>query len=155
MWGRPRAGSIVLGLLVASGCPTTASDRQLRLSVDASDVEPRLAELGVLSVEVYGVRDTTTLCTLARRCLYPQDLGNPQTSAQLQGALRSIEPLVEVDADVAHQLAVVGRVGGLCDAQGPFLLCGFADLATASGNDLTIGLADAQCPDTLPDFCPP
>ncbi len=143
-----------LGLALCGGCPTAPQDRELRLSVEASAVEPRLGELGVLSVEVYGVRDTTTLCTLARRCLYPQDLGNPQTGEQLQIALRSVQPLVEVDAAVAHQLAVVGREGGLCDEQGPFLLCGFADLATANGDDLTVTLTDTQCPDTLPAFCP-
>ena len=117
-------------------------------------MEPQLGELGVLSVEVYGVQQTTELCTLARRCLYPLDLGSPQTSADLQAALREVTPLVEVDHDAAHQVAVVGRSGGLCDAQGPFVMCGFADIGTASASDITVALTDEQCPSTLPDFCP-
>jgi len=141
-------------LVLGSGCSSTAQDRQLRLTIDATAVEPQLGDLGVLSVEVYGVRDTTTLCTLARRCLYPQDLGDPRTGDELQAALRQVQPLVDVDASVAHQLAVVGRSGGLCDEHGPFLLCGFADIATASGDDLTVTLADERCPASLPAFCP-
>ncbi|MCA9652064.1 MAG: hypothetical protein KC501_19260 [Myxococcales bacterium] len=150
-----RAAAIVLGVMVlGAGCAPSAEDQQLRLTVDATPVESRLGELGVLSVEVYGVRETTTLCTLARRCLYPLDLGSPQTSADLQAALREVEPLVEVDAAAAHQVAVIGRPGGLCDERGPFLACGFADLATAHGGELTVGLAEGQCPTTLPEFCP-
>jgi hypothetical protein len=137
-----------------AACARPVEDRELRLLVDASAVEPRLAELGVLSVEVYGVRDTTTLCTLARRCLYPLDLGDPRSGDDLQAALREVRPLVEVDAAVAHQVAVIGRTGGLCDEQGPFLLCGFADIGTARGDELAVALVDAPCPDPLPSFCP-
>lgn len=129
-------------------------DRVLALQVDASTVEPRLTDVGVLSVEVYGLRQTTSLCTLARRCLYPFDLGQPQTGDQLQAALREVQPLVEVDASEAHQIAVVGRSGGLCDEQGPFVMCGFADLGTARDDALTVSLTEAQCPPTLPEFCP-
>jgi hypothetical protein len=146
---------LVLGL---SACPREgqSDDRQLRLGVDASAVESLLPALGVLSVEVYGVRETTTLCTLARRCLYPLDLGEPQSGEELQAALREVVPLVEVDDEsVAHQLAVVGRAGGLCDEQGPFLVCGFADLGTARGNELDVALGTADaCPASLPLFCP-
>lgn len=131
-----------------------SEDRVLALQVDASTVEPQLADLGVLSVEVYGLRQTTSLCTLARRCLYPLDLGDPQTGDQLQAALRQVQPLVEVDAAYAHQIAVVGRSGGLCDERGPFVLCGFADIGTARDDELTVSLAEAQCPETLPEFCP-
>lgn len=143
-------------VLAAAACEGQAPDRTLRLGVDATAVEPLLPSLGVLSVEVYGVRDTTTLCTLARRCLYPLDLGSPRTGDDLQAALREVVPLVEVDAAVAHQVAVVGREGGLCDEQGPFLVCGFADLGTARGDVIDVALADpARCPDALPTFCPP
>ncbi len=145
---------IALGLGLSAACARPVEDRELRLAVDASAVEPMLAELGVLSVEVYGIRETTTLCTLARRCFYPLDLGNPRSSAELQAALREVRPLVEVDAAVAHQIAVVGRSGGLCDEQGPFLLCGFADIGTARDDDLSVALADDECPDPLPQFCP-
>jgi hypothetical protein len=152
----------LLGFTLALACDDPAptptpevEDRTLQLSVDVSAVEPRLGEVGVLSVEVYGLRQTTSLCTLARRCLYPLDLGSPQDGEQLQAALRSVQPLVEVDAENAHQIAVVARSGGLCDEQGPFLLCGFADIGTASGDELTIALAEGQCPQTLPEFCPP
>lgn len=151
-------GPVAIGLsalLAAAACEGQAEDRELRLGVDATAVEPLLPALGVLSVEVYGVRDTTTLCTLARRCLYPLDLGSPRTSADLQAALREVVPLVEVDAAVAHQVAVVGREGGLCDEQGPFLVCGFADLGTARGDDLDVALAEDRCPGELPQFCPP
>ncbi len=144
--------------LVLSACPSEgqSDDRRLRLGVDASAVESVLPMLGVLSVEVYGVRDTTTLCTLARRCLYPLDLGQPQSGEELQAALREVVPLVEVDDEsVAHQVAVVGRAGGLCDEQGPFLVCGFADLGTARGDDLEVALAGDLCPESLPPFCPP
>lgn len=147
-----------LGVVLAAAvaCDGQAEDRTLRLGVDATTIEPLLPALGVLSVEVYGVRDTTTLCTLARRCLYPLDLGSPQTSADLQAALREVVPLVEVDAAVAHQVAVVGREGGLCDEQGPFLVCGFADLGTARNDQLDVALGDqALCPAELPQFCPP
>ncbi len=148
-WSRTRRAALVLGL-GAGGCEGQAEDRTLRLGVDAS-----AAELGVLSVEVYGVRDTTSLCTLARRCLYPLDLGSPRSGADLQAALREVVPLVEVDAAVAHQIAVVGRAGGLCDEQGPFLVCGFADLGTAGGDALDVALAADLCPPALPAFCPP
>ena len=151
-------GTAALALVLALGvvgCEGQAGDRTLRLGVDASAVEALLPELGVLSVEVYGVRDTTSLCTLARRCLYPLDLGSPQSGADLQAALRDVVPLVEVDAAVAHQVAVVGRAGGLCDEQGPFLVCGFADLGTARGDALDVALADDLCPARLPAFCPP
>lgn len=146
-----------LGLVLGGlGCGRPVEDRELRLTVDAASIEPRLAELGVLSVEVYGVRDTASLCTLARRCLYPLDLGNPQSSDDLQAALREVRPLVEVDVAAAHQIAVVGRAGGLCDERGPFLVCGFADLGTARGDELTVALTEGedQCPPTLPAFCP-
>ncbi|MEM7158467.1 MAG: hypothetical protein AAF799_36850 [Myxococcota bacterium] len=148
--------AIQLGLAAcaATACTPPASVRELHLTVDASAVEPRLGELGVLSVEVYGVQQTTELCTLARRCLYPLDLGSPQTSDDLQDALRQVEPLVEVDHDAAHQVAVIGRSGGLCDAHGPFLVCGFADIGTTSTADLTVALTDNECPTTLPEFCP-
>lgn len=147
----------VFGLVLSTlACTRPVEDRELRLAVDASAIEPRLAELGVLSVEVYGVRDTATLCTLARRCLYPLDLGDPRSGDDLQAALRKVRPLVEVDAAVAHQVAVVGRSGGLCDEQGPFVVCGFADLGTARGDDLDVALgATETCPDQLPTFCPP
>ncbi|MEM9453796.1 MAG: hypothetical protein AAGF11_06425 [Myxococcota bacterium] len=146
-----------LALVLACDRPAPATepvDRVLALEVDASTVEPRLADVGVLSVEVYGLRQTTSLCTLARRCLYPLDLGQPQTGDQLQAALREVQPLVEVDASDAHQIAVVGRSGGLCDEQGPFVMCGFADLGTARDDALTVSLTEAQCPTTLPEFCP-
>ncbi len=146
--------TVVLGLGLLAACQSPGGDRQLSLTVDAGSVEPLLPELGVLSVEVYGVRNTTTLCTLARRCLYPLDLGSPQTGAQLQEALRQVQPLVDVDATVAHQIAVVGRPGGLCDEQGPFMVCGFADIATARDDELTVSLGEALCPETLPEFCP-
>lgn len=156
MLGDVRACSIAAqGLLLgAIACAPRVEDRELRLRVDATAVEPALPELGVLSVEVYGVRDTTSLCTLARRCLYPLDLGNPRSGEELQAALRAVVPLVEVDAAVAHQLAVVGRAGGLCDAQGPFVVCGFADLGTARDDELAVALADGPCPEVLPAFCP-
>lgn len=145
---------LLIGLGLVAACARPVEDRELRLAVDASTVEPRLAELGVLSVEVYGVRETTTLCTLARRCFYPLDLGDPRSGEELQAALREVRPLVEVDAAVAHQVAVVGRTGGLCDEQGPFLLCGFADLGAAHGDELDVALAEDQCPAVLPPFCP-
>jgi hypothetical protein len=150
-----RSTAFALLGLVLGACEGRSQDRELRLGVDATAVEPLLPELGVLSVEVYGVRDTTSLCTLARRCLYPLDLGSPQSGADLQAALREVVPLVEVDAAVAHQIAVVGRAGGLCDEQGPFLVCGFADLGTARGDALDVALADDLCPAQLPAFCPP
>src|SRR5262245_56107592 len=154
--GVPSPKAFALALTFgALSCARPVEDRELRLAVDATAVEPRLAELGVLSVEVYGVRETTTLCTLARRCLYPLDLGSPQSGADLQAALREVVPLVEVDAAVAHQVAVVGRAGGLCDEQGPFLVCGFADLGTARGDELDVALAEDLCPASLPPFCPP
>lgn len=131
-----------------------ADDRVLALEVDATAVEPQLPEVGVLSVEVYGLRETTSLCTLARRCLYALDLGQPQTGDQLQAALRQVQPLVEVDATQAHQIAVVGRSGGLCDERGPFVMCGFADIGTARDDALTVLLGQTQCPQTLPAFCP-
>jgi hypothetical protein len=150
-----RSTAFALLGLVLGACEGQTQDRELRLGVDATAVEPLLPELGVLSVEVYGVRDTTSLCTLARRCLYPLDLGSPQSGADLQAALREVVPLVEVDAAVAHQVAIVGRAGGLCDEQGPFLVCGFADLGTARGDALDVALADDLCPAQLPAFCPP
>lgn len=143
----------VLGLL-STACALPRQDSELRIEVDASAIESRLPELGALSVEVYGVRETTTLCTLARRCLYPIDLGTPQTSDDLQAALRQVQPLVEVDAAVAQQVAVVGRPGGLCDERGPFLACGFGDIGTARDGELTVGLRPDQCPTQLPAFCP-
>jgi hypothetical protein len=148
---RAAAWTLVLGTVA---CARPVEDRELRLAVDATAIEPRLAELGVLSVEVYGVRDTATLCTLARRCLYPLDLGDPRATDDLQAALREVRPLVEVDAAVAHQVAVVGRSGGLCDEQGPFLLCGFADIGTARGGELDVALSGDECPAALPPFCP-
>jgi len=154
-WMRPLGTALLCVGLGAAACEGQAEDRTLRLGVDATGVEPLLPTLGVLSVEVYGVRDTTTLCTLARRCLYPLDLGSPRSGADLQAALREVVPLVEVDAAVAHQVAVVGRAGGLCDEQGPFLVCGFADLATTRGDDLDVALAAELCPERLPPFCPP
>lgn len=159
--GACRIAPLALTLVVACdpaaepAAPADPVDRTLQLSVDASAVEPRLSEVGVISVEVYGLRDTTSLCTLARRCLYPLDLGSPQSGDELQAALRSVQPLVEVSAAQAHQIAVVGRSGGLCDEQGPFVLCGFADIGTASDDELTVALTDAQCPEALPAFCPP
>ena len=152
-----RTGLWGLALVLACDRASPAAepvDRVLALEVDASTVEPRLTDVGVLSVEVYGLRQTTSLCTLARRCLYPFDLGQPQTGDQLQAALREVQPLVEVDASEAHQIAVVGRSGGLCDEQGPFVMCGFADLGTARDDALTVSLTEAQCPQTLPEFCP-
>ena len=119
----PARLALGLSMLGAACDPAPASepvDRTLQLMVDASTVEPRLPELGVLSVEVYGLRQTTSLCTLARRCLYPFDLGDPRSGAELQAALRQVQPLVEVDAADAHQVAVVGRPSGLCDERGPF-----------------------------------
>ena len=152
---RPLRTALLCVGLGAAACEGQAEDRTLRLGVDASVVEPLLPALGVLSVEVYGVRDTTSLCTLARRCLYPLDLGSPRSGADLQAALREVVPLVEVNEAVAHQVAVIGRAGGLCDEQGPFLVCGFADLGTARGDDLDVALAADLCPDSLPAFCPP
>lgn len=152
-----RSTAVIVLLLSAGACEGQSADRQLRLGVDATAVEPLLPTLGVLSVEVYGVRETTTLCTLARRCLYPLDLGEPQSGEELQAALREVVPLVEVDDEsVAHQVAVVGRTGGLCDEQGPFVVCGFADLGTTRGDDVDVALGAAEtCPSSLPAFCPP
>ncbi len=141
-------------VVIGTACEIPASDRELRLAVDATAVEDRLPTLGVISVEAYGLRETTALCTLARRCLYPPDLGSPQTSDELQAALRERGPLVDVDQADAHQIAVVGREGGLCDAQGPFVVCGFADLANARADSLTVAIAEDQCPEALPAFCP-
>ncbi len=134
--------------------PCAADDAgvALALTADAGCTQDRLVALASVSVEVYGDAGGEQ-CTLARRCV---TLAEISSLDELTAALRAaMQPLVDTDLDGSRQIAVLGHDRLGC-GEGDRLLCGFADLADASAEGVTVALRcePADCPLEVPPFCP-
>ncbi len=139
-------------LLALATCTPDDTVITLAFTADPGCTPARLTTLASLSVEVYGDADGE-LCTLARRCV---TLTTVTTLDHLTATLRdSMQPLVDTSLAGARQIAVLGHDRLGC-GEGDRQLCGFADLADASDDTLAVALRcePADCPPTVPPFCP-
>lgn len=119
---------------------------ELRLveSESAACLVEDYAEIYALSVTVYGQQGSSVddLCLDAPRCLFVDQV---ESLDDIEGVLQAEpQPLVDVSAEGARQVAVHGHERG-CFAYGdpdsrPPVLCGFADLASASDGELEVVL---------------
>lgn len=147
-----------LALVGATACASESTDIDLDLELlDGGCSESALAEISVLSLEVYGGNDDGDMCTLAKRCVFDVDLQTPpQSVADLEAALQGLEqPIIDVDASDARFLAVIGRrrLDG-CFAGDEHPVCGFADLADGDDGALQLNMRCEPCPATEFPLCP-
>lgn len=146
---------LVLSALVA-GCTADAVDVELVLR-EGDCTPPDLAQIRVLSVEVYGYGDgDETLCTLDKRCVF--DLNLPETPIasvdDLEDALRAQQqPLIDTARAGAEWVGIVGRSEPSCWKQETYPLCGLADLQNVSDGRLEVRLS-CDCTDETHPNCP-
>jgi hypothetical protein len=149
----------LVGCAAVAGCsdPAPAEVEAIALRLVASEnpdtacVPEDFAEIYALSVTVYGQQgsNVTDLCLDAPRCLFVDAVSSiDDIELVLQD---EPQPLVDVSAEGARQVAVHGHQRG-CFSYGdpdapPPVLCGFADLASASDGELEVLL---QCDCELP-----
>jgi hypothetical protein len=140
----------LLSVLVA--CQAEERVVALEFTADAACTAERLGALASVSVEVHGDA-AGELCTLARRCVTVDGLAAlPDLVAALRDAT---QPLVDISLEGTRRVAVLGHDRLGC-GEGDRALCGFADLADADGDVLTVPLScePDDCPLEVPPFCP-
>ncbi|MBC8068653.1 MAG: hypothetical protein IAG13_10000, partial [Deltaproteobacteria bacterium] len=110
--------AVLLGLTLCT-CAADTLEIALEIEVDGCDAAA-LAEVSVISVEVYGRHDGER-CALARRCLFAVDVPEPLADADdLAEALRdATQPLVEGELAGAEYIHVVGRTQSCWDLPDP------------------------------------
>lgn len=138
----PLALGVALG---PTACDPEPLEVHLELRGDDCTAED-LAEVRVVSVEIYGSAGGEDLCTLARRCVFadaaPTDIDGIAT------LLHDVnQPLVDAELDGAAYLHVVGRA--TCwDQPDPVTgvlptppACGANDLAEVDGDALAVTMS--------------
>lgn len=154
---RGASAALVVHALLAA-CDAEALDVHLELADDGC-AAAALAEVRVLSIEIYGSDDTADLCTLARRCIFVDD---PLTGVDaISDALRDAnQPLVDADVDGAEVVRVVGRSScwGQADpvtgAPEVPAVCGSNALAEVDGDTLALTMrCDPDCPSEQVPLC--
>ena len=142
---RPLLAACVL--LGACGSDT----HDLTLEVDGSCQPAELAEVAIISVELWGIDDEGRPCAIARRCIYDVELATVDDVTTAMAAVN--QPLIDVEDPDAHTLAVIGHTGS-CFDHTDHAMCGFADLADRDDGVLEVGLACTACPVQEIAFCP-
>lgn len=143
-------------LFVAAGCAGETEELALLLEADGC-TEALLEPIAILSIEVYGNDDELGMCALSRRCLFNVDLPAPLTDlADLEDALREAnQPLVDIEAEGAHYLKIVGRTNESgCWSGMDHPACGEADLADADDGELPVTIRCEPCVEEDVPLCP-
>lgn len=141
---------------VELGCAAEVEALTLELRQGTCDAG-QIAEIRMLSVEVYGFDDAGDFCTLQKRCVSEVEV-DPGTSApidDLEAALSAqSQPLVDTRRDGAAYIALVGRRFDDCFVVDAHPMCGLADLANAQDGVLAIELECGACVANDWEFCP-
>jgi hypothetical protein len=140
---------VVAGALTATACAASDASAELALT-QGNCQEAQLAQVSVLSVEVYGRHDGD-LCVLRQRCIFNVDA---MSVADIGEAMADAnQPLIDVEQDGAMVLAVIGHTSS-CFSYDDQAMCGFADLADAGDGILDVQLECQACPAEEIPFCP-
>lgn len=148
---------VTLGLVVALVCGCASDVEALTLELRQGTCEASaLAEIRMLSVEVYGV-ESGDFCTLQKRCVsevrVEPDAADPL--ADLEDALGDqTQPLVDTRRDGAAYVGLVGRRYDDCFVVDAHPMCALADLANARDGVLQIELECGACVPNDWEFCP-
>jgi hypothetical protein len=155
----PRGPVLALGLAVV-GCAAQepAGPAPIELRLEDKDCTPEdYARVYALSVAVYGQQgpNVNDYCLDAPRCLFAPPLaGLEDVVAVLQD---EPQPLVEADAEGAVRVALHGHERGCFGYSAPDdpppVMCGFADLASASDGGLEILLGCSACDAPPRELC--
>ncbi|HJZ88648.1 MAG TPA: hypothetical protein VKN99_25920 [Polyangia bacterium] len=149
--------TFTLGLLACSG---SVKDIHISLTVSGSLCDAGTLEmLGSLSVEVWGADAQGGSCRRARHCV---SLSPPMTLMAIEDQLQAQgQPLLDVASPGALKIAVVGYRTPICTSIGDVgaLLCGVADISTASAGRLPIPVRckttfGTECAGTVVPACP-
>jgi hypothetical protein len=146
MWRIVIAASLI-------GCQTPTSD--VTVLVSGTCQRAQLADVEVLSVELFGVDDEGGECALARRCAY--EAGPFESIEDVADALGALpQPVLDVTDPDAHTLAVFGHASSCFADEEPPLVCGFADLADAGDGTVEVRLhcGDCEALGAARNFCP-
>lgn len=140
-------------IALAAAAQACAAEGDIVLSLDDSGCSAgELSAVSVVAVDVYGTDDDGALCILAKRCIF--DVDQPTGAGDIAEALRGAEPpLVDVDAEGARWLAIVGHEQS-CWGERDQVACGFADFADSSGGELEMTLQCGGCDEGTIPFCP-
>lgn len=134
-WLLPRAMRVAAAaMLVAPGCAEDVLVVELELGQSNCTPE-QLAAVKMLSVDVFGFRNSNETCNLQKRCV--DVLEPPQTVDDLAELLRSEaqQPLIDTQREGATQINIVGRTeAGSCFKAEEFPVCGRADLANVDAD---------------------
>ncbi|MBL4684035.1 MAG: hypothetical protein JKY37_05560 [Nannocystaceae bacterium] len=147
--------AVVAGLLSSSACSEDALIVELELR--SSDCTPeQLAAVKMLSVDVFGFRNSNETCNLQKRCV--DVLEAPVSIEDLAEVLRTQaqQPLIDTQLEGATQINIVGRTeAGSCFKAEQFPVCGRADLADVTDDGvLAITMRCEQCVSEAFPQCP-
>jgi len=139
-----------LAWLACIACEASALEVHLELRGDCDATA--LADVRVVTVEVYGNDATQNLCTLGRECVFADE--PPASVDELADLLRDAsQPLVDAELQGAQYVHVVGR-GSCFDLADPITglvpvppACGANNLAEVDGDTLVVPM---QCDDPCP-----
>jgi hypothetical protein len=131
---------------------------QVTLQLRAGSCEAaELAQIRMLSVEVYGFDPAGDFCTLQKRCVSEVEV-QPDSAdplADLEAALQDQrQPLVDTRREGAAYVALLGRRFDDCFVVDEHPMCATADLANAQDGELPIELRCGNCVAHDWDFCP-
>ncbi|MEM6994252.1 MAG: hypothetical protein AAF721_27300 [Myxococcota bacterium] len=155
-WARTlRRRAVVATLLACGGCAESVLVVELDLRSSECTTE-QLAAVKMLSVDVFGFRNSNETCNLQKRCV--DVLEPPQDIEDLAEVLRAQaqQPLIDTQFEGATQINIVGRTeAGSCFKAEEFPVCGRADIANV-GDDGVLPITmrcDACVPEAFPQ-CP-
>lgn len=138
-------------VLATVACAAEPLEISLELRGDDCDATD-LAEVRVVSIEIYGSDDASDLCTLGRRCVFADAAPDSiEAIGELLGAVN--QPLVDAELGGASYVHVVGRTS-CWDQPDPNsgalatpATCGANDLAEIDGDVLAVTMrCDMDCP---------
>ncbi len=151
--------SLALTLVLATAaCAEDTIEVELSLRDHGCSADA-LAEVSVVSIEIYGEHDGS-LCTLGRRCLF--GVGPLDDIAGLSNTLADAnQPLVDAALTGAEYIHVVGRAESCWDLPDPVdgavpdhPVCGSNDLAAIDGDVLPIEMQCGGCRAMEVPLCP-
>lgn len=144
-----------VAIAVGGGCAEDALVVELEL-VDGGCTPEQLSAVKMLSVDVFGFRNSDETCNLQKRCA---DVLEPPGSVEALSEIladQPQQPLIDTARAGATQINVVGRTeAGSCFKAEAFPVCGRADLAGVEEDGLLritmrcddcVAEAFAQCP---------
>jgi len=135
-----------LSAALPCGCADDVVVVDLQLIEDDCTAE-QLSAVKMLSVDVFGFRNSDETCNLQKRCV--DVLEPPGSIDDLAEVLRSQtqQPLIDTQVEGATQINIVGRTeAGSCFKAEPFPVCGRADLANVDDDGvLEIIMRCEQC----------